>query len=64
MKKRLDEFLEGNCIENNKPSKEDVEEFLKSLVDEFDASLMVDNITSIVEASLDSSDFSAIFKDL
>lgn len=62
LKKRLDEFLEGNCIENNKPSKEDVEEFLKSLVDEFDASLMVDNITSIVEASLDSSDFSAILK--
>lgn len=62
LKKRLDEFLEGNCIENNKPSKEDVEEFLKSLVDEFDASSMVDNITSIVEASLDSSDFSAILK--
>lgn len=62
LKKRLDEFLEGNCIQNNKPSKEDVEEFLKSLVDEFDASSTVDNITSIVEASLDSSDFSAILK--
>ena len=32
LKKRLDEFLEGNCIENNKPTKEDVEEFLKNLV--------------------------------
>ena len=62
LKKRLDEFLEGNCIQNNKPSKEDVEEFLKSLVDEFDASSTVDNITSIVEASLNSSDFSAILK--
>lgn len=62
LKKRLDEFLEGNCIQNNKPSKEDVEEFLKSLVDEFDSSSTVDNITSIVEASLDSSDFSAILK--
>ena len=62
LKKRLDEFLEGNCIQNNKPSKEDVEEFLKSLVDEFDASSTVDNITSIIEASLDSSDFSAILK--
>ena len=62
LKKRLDEFMEGNCIQNNKPSKEDVEEFLKSLVDKFDASSTVDNITSIVEASLDSSDFSAILK--
>ena len=62
LKKRLDEFLEGSCIENNKPTKEDVEEFLKSLVDEFDSSSTVDNITSIVEASLDSSDFSAILK--
>lgn len=62
LKKRLDEFLEGNCIQNNKPSKEDVEEFLKSLVDEFDASSTVDNITSIVESSLNSSDFSAILK--
>ena len=32
LKKRLDEFLEGNCIDNNKPTKEDVEEFLKNLV--------------------------------
>lgn len=62
LKKRLDEFLEGNCIQNNKPTKEDVEEFLKNLVNEFDASSMVDNITSIVEASLDTSDFSAILK--
>ena len=62
LKKRVDEFLEGNCIQNNKPSKEDVEEFLKSLVDEFDASSTVDNITSIVEASLASSDFSPILK--
>lgn len=62
LKKRVDEFLEGNCIQNNKPSKEDVEEFFKSLVDEFDVSSTVNNITSIVEASLDSSDFSAILK--
>ena len=62
LKKRVDEFLEGNCIQNNKPSKEDVEEFFKSLVDEFDVSSTVDNITSIVEESLNSSDFSAILK--
>ncbi|KXU07775.1 AAA family ATPase [Streptococcus oralis] len=62
LKKRLDEFLEGNCIEKNKPTKEDVEEFLKNLVNKFDASSMVDNITFIVEESLDSSDFSAILK--
>lgn len=62
LKKRLDEFMEGNCIQNNKPTKEDVEEFLKNLVNKFDASSTVDNITSIVEASLDSSDFSRILK--
>ena len=62
LKKRVDEFLEGNCIQNNKPTKEDVEEFFKRLVDEFDVSSTVDNITSIVEASLASSDFSRILK--
>ena len=62
LKKRLDEFLEGNCIENNKPTKEDVEEFLKNLVNKFDVSSTVDNITFIVEESLNSSDFSAILK--
>lgn len=62
LKKRLDEFLEGNRIENNKPTKEDVEEFLKNLVNKFDASSTVDNITFIVEESLNSSDFSSILK--
>ena len=62
LKKRVDEFLEGNCIQNNKPTKEDVEEFLKNLVNEFDASSTVDNITFIVEENLNSSDFSAILK--
>ena len=62
LKKRLDEFLEGNCIQNNKPTKDDVEKFLKNLVNEFDPSSTVDKITSIVEESLDSSDFSAILK--
>ena len=62
LKKRLDEFMEGNCIDINKPTKEDVEEFLKNLVNKFDASLIVDNITFIVEESLNSSDFSRILK--
>lgn len=62
LKKRLDEFMEGNCIDNNKPTKEDVEEFLKNLVNKFDASSTVDNITFIVEESLNSSDFSRILK--
>ena len=62
LKKRLDEFLEGNCIENNKPTKEDVEEFFKKLVNKFDASSTVDYITFIVEESLNSSDFSRILK--
>lgn len=54
--------MEGNRIENNKPTKEDVEEFLKNLVNKFDASSTVDNITFIVEESLNSSDFSSILK--
>ena len=62
LKKRLDEFMEGNCIDINKPTKEDVEEFLKNLVNKFDASSTVDNITFIVEESLNSSDFSRILK--
>ena len=62
LKKRLDEFLEGNRIENNKPTKEDVEEFLKDLVNEFNPSSTVDNITFIVDESLASSDFSRILK--
>ena len=62
LKKRLDEFMEGNCIDINKPTKEDVEEFLKNLVNKFDISSTVDNITFIVEESLNSSDFSAILK--
>ena len=62
LKKRLDEFLQGNCIENNKPTKEDVEEFFKKLVNKFDASSTVDYITFIVEESLNSSDFSRILK--
>ena len=62
LKKRVDEFMEGNCIQNNKPTKDDVEEFLKNLLNEFDTSSTVDYITSIVEESLDSSDFSRILK--
>ncbi len=58
----VDEAVVKSCFQNNKPTKEDVEEFLKNLVNKFDASSTVDNITSIVEASLDSSDFSRILK--
>ena len=62
LKKRLDEFMEGNRIENNKPTKDDVEKFFKNLVNEFDPSSTVDNITFIVVESLTSSDFSRILK--
>ena len=62
LKKRVDEFMEGNCIQNNKPTKDDVEDFLKNLVNEFNTSSTIDYITSIVETSLDTSDFSAILK--
>ena len=62
LKKRVDEFMEGNCIQNNKPTKDDVEDFLKNLVNEFNTSSTIDYITSIVETSLDTSDFSRILK--
>ena len=62
LKKRLDEFMESHLIEKSEPTKEDVEEFLKDLVNEFNPSSTVDNITFIVEESLASSDFSRILK--
>ena len=62
LKKKLDEFMEGHFIENNKPTKHDAQEFLEGLVTRFNVTSTVENITSIVEESLVSSDFSSILK--
>ena len=62
LKKKLDEFMEGHFIENNKPTKDDAQEFLEGLVTRFNATSTVETITSIVEKAIVSSDFSSILK--
>ena len=62
LKKKLDEFMEGHFIEKNKPTKHDAQEFLEGLVTRFNVTSTVENITSIVEESLVSSDFASILK--
>ena len=62
LKKKLDEFMEGNLVKNNEPTKDDAQAFLESLSKEFDLTLKLGNITKIVEYSLDASDFSSILK--
>lgn len=62
LKKKLDEFMEGNLINNNEPTKDDAETFLESLSIEFDLTSKLGIITKIVEDSLDASDFSSILK--
>lgn len=62
LKKKLDEFMEGNLINNNEPTRDDAEIFLEGLSTEFDLTAKLGNITKIVEDSLDASDFSSILK--
>ena len=62
LKKKLDEFMEGNLINNNEPTRDDAEIFLEGLSTEFDLTSKLGNITTIVEDSLDASDFSSILK--
>ena len=62
LKKKLDEFMEGHFIENNKPTEDDAQEFLEGLVTRFNATSTVETITSIVEKAIVSSDFSSILK--
>lgn len=62
LKKKLDEFMEGNLINNNEPTRDDAEIFLEGLSTEFDLTSKLGNITKIVEDSLDASDFSSILK--
>ncbi len=62
LKKKLDEFMEGNLIKNNEPTEDEAQTFLDSLSKEFDLTLKLGNITKIVEDSIASSDFSKILK--
>lgn len=62
LKKKLDEFMEGNLIKNNEPTEDDAKTFLDSLSKEFDLTLKLGNITKIVEDALGASDFSSILK--
>ena len=62
LKKRLDEFMESHFIEKSEPNEHDAHVFLDSLASEFDVDSTFNKIDSIVEASLDSSNFSAILK--
>lgn len=62
LKKKLDEFMEGNLIKKNEPTEDDAQTFLDSLSKEFDLTVTLENITKIVEDSIASSDFSKILK--
>lgn len=62
LKKKLDEFMEGNLIKNNEPTEDDAQTFLDSLSKEFDLTVTLENITKIVEDSIASSDFSKSLK--
>ena len=62
LKKRLDEFMESHFIEKSEPNEHDAHVFLDSLASEFDVDSTFNKINSFVEASLDSSNFSAILK--
>ena len=62
LKKKLDEFMEGNLIKNNEPTEDEAQTFLDSLSKEFDLTLKLGNITKIVEDSIASSDFSKSLK--
>lgn len=62
LKKRLDEFMGSHFIEKSEPNEHDAYVFLDSLASEFDVDSTFNRIKSIVEESLDSSDFSRILK--
>ena len=62
LKKRLDEFMVSHLIEESEPNEHDAYVFLDSLTSEFDVDSTFNKINSIVEESLNSSDFSRILK--
>lgn len=62
LKKKLDEFLEGNLIETREPTEDEARTFLENLSEKFDITVTLENITKMVEDSIASSDFSTILK--
>ena len=54
--------MESHFIEKSEPNEHDAHVFLDSLASEFDVDSTFNKINSFVEASLDSSNFSAILK--
>ena len=62
LKKRLDEFMESHFIKKSEPNEHDAYVFLDSLASAFDVDSTFNKINSIVEESLNSSDFSRILK--
>ena len=62
LKKKLDEFMEGNLIETSEPTEDEARTFLENLSKEFDVTSKLGNLTKIVEDSIASSDFSTILK--
>lgn len=62
LKKRLDEFMESHLIEKSEPNEHDAHVFLDDLSSKFDVDSTFNKISSIVEESLASSDFSRILK--
>ena len=62
LKKKLDEFMEGNLIEIREPTEDEARTFLENLSEKFDITVTLENITKIVEDSIASSDFSTILK--
>ena len=62
LKKKLDEFMEGNLIETKEPTEDEARTFLENLSEKFDITVTLENITKMVEDSIASSDFSKILK--
>ena len=62
LKKKLDEFMEGNLIETREPTEDEARTFLENLSEKFDITVILENITKMVEDSIASSDFSTILK--
>ena len=62
LKKKLDEFMEGNLIETREPTEDEARTFLENLSEKFDITVTLENITKMVEDSIASLDFSKILK--
>ena len=62
LKKKLDEFMEGNLIETREPTEDEARTFLENLSEKFDITVTLENITKMVEDSIASSDISKILK--